>query len=143
MSNLDSIQRAVERLARLKGERPYRVLNADDQEGARISLKLSLKEVALLKTFNLEIHEAKDGVEAMQKLQADDYDYAFMDVSMPRMDGVQVFKSIMRTKPDHVGRFIFVTGHDDFPALEAALDDGALEILRKPVEAKHLLKFFP
>ncbi len=45
-----------------------------------------------------EVDEAGDGMEAVAKVKAEDYDVIIMDVMMPRLDGFSACKEIRKTK---------------------------------------------
>ena len=79
----------------MQAHQPIRVLIVDDQARARKSLK------ALLSTWSLvgEVHEAADGREAVQLVQALRPDVVLMDVRMPELDGLQATAQIKALWP--------------------------------------------
>src|SRR5438552_10954428 len=55
---------------------------------------------------------------------------AILDVWMPDMNGLEVQACLRRDSPEP--RIIFISGRDDPPVRQAALDAGALAFLAKP-----------
>jgi DNA-binding NarL/FixJ family response regulator len=66
------------------------VLIVDDHPIVREGLKRILSEVGTIKIAG----EASDGVEALAKLEKDDYDLIMLDVSLPGRNGMEVLKEI-------------------------------------------------
>jgi len=66
----------------------YKVLIADDSEINRRVLQFFLEEA------NCEVHEANDGGEAWQKIQQDQFDFVFLDIQMPVLNGSEVCEKI-------------------------------------------------
>jgi signal transduction histidine kinase/ActR/RegA family two-component response regulator len=69
-------------------DRPARVLLVDDHPMNRELGK------ALLTIAGCEVVTADDGAEAVEAVQADDFDLVLMDVHMPRMDGLAAARAI-------------------------------------------------
>lgn len=69
-----------------------RVLVVDDEE----KIRNVIKEYAEFEGY--EIDEAADGMEAIAKCKAEDYDIIIMDVMMPKLDGFSSIKEIRKTK---------------------------------------------
>jgi two-component system LytT family response regulator len=107
-----------------------RVLLVDDEPLANAGLR------ALLASHrDLEIvGEALSGAEAIQKILTLSPDLVFLDVQMPKCDGFEVLRSVLRrgrvdAKPFRV---IFVTAYDEFAV--RAFEVRALDYLLKPVD---------
>jgi len=96
-----------------------RILIADDfaliREGLRkvLDAKPDLEVVA----------EASDGAEAVDKALRDDVDLAILDISMPRMTGIQAAAELHRRKPEL--RIVILSMHDSDQLLFEALKAGA------------------
>ncbi len=69
-----------------------RILIVDDEE----KIRTVIREYALFN--NYETDEAADGVEAVNKCLAQDYDLVIMDIMMPGLDGYSACKQIRRDK---------------------------------------------
>ena len=67
-----------------------RILVADDEE----KIRLVIKEYASFEGY--EVHEAADGMEAVEMCRVHNYDAVIMDVMMPRLDGFSACKEIKK-----------------------------------------------
>jgi DNA-binding LytR/AlgR family response regulator len=77
------------------------------------------------------VAEARNGLEALQQLDAEQPSICFLDVHMPGLSGIEVAQ--------HIGRrahLVFVTAYDQY-ALQA-FERGVLDYLVKPVQAERL-----
>ncbi len=113
---------------------PLRSLIVDDEAPARSRLRRLLAPFVAVGRL-AEPHEAADGVEALQTMQAASvpYDLVFLDVRMPELDGFDVLD---RLRPDHRPAVVFTTAYDEY-ALRA-FDAAAVDYLLKPVDAERL-----
>ena len=98
-----------------------RVMLADDHELVRSGLRLVLDAQPDIKV----VSEASDGAEAVQKGLADEIDLAVIDVSMPRLTGLQAAAELRRRRPGL--RVLLLSMHDNeqyfFAALKAERRD--------------------
>ena len=80
------------------------------------------------------IGEARDGLEALEKISGLRPDLVFLDVEMPGLNGFQVLQSL----PEDVALplVVFTTGYDQHAL--AAFEANAVAYLMKPVEAERL-----
>jgi CheY-like chemotaxis protein len=72
------------------GRRPLRVLVVDDDPDIRTIVAATLRMMAI----PLEIVEAQDGVEALERARESTPDLAILDVMMPRMDGFDTCRAL-------------------------------------------------
>ncbi len=72
----------------------HKILIIDDELPVRFSLRMILKGFP-----NLEIDEAHNGREGLEKIQQKKYDLAFLDIKMPDMQGDEVVEAL-QTYPD-------------------------------------------
>jgi DNA-binding NarL/FixJ family response regulator len=72
-----------------------KILLADDKELARAAIKLLLSDRTDLEI----IAEAADGEEAVEKARIERPDIAILDIAMPRMNGIQAAREILRFSP--------------------------------------------
>ncbi|MBQ9016093.1 MAG: response regulator transcription factor [Firmicutes bacterium] len=77
-----------------------------------------------------------DGEEAMDYLDAAEYDCVILDIMMPRRDGLQVLQQ-MRQRGDHTP-VMFLTARDSIEDRVRGLDLGAADYMIKPFSFKEL-----
>jgi DNA-binding NarL/FixJ family response regulator len=94
-----------------------RVLIADDHGIVRSGLRMLIDRQSDMSV----VAEAEDGVDALERTQNEHPDVAVLDVSMPRMTGLQAAREIRSHSPDT--RVLLLSMHDDeryfFEGLEA------------------------
>jgi len=98
---------------------PTRILVADDHEIVRRGLRLVLDREADLEV----VAEAADGAEAVNRAVADDVHLAVLDVSMPRLTGLQAARELARRKPEL--RTLMLSMYENEQFLFEALKAGA------------------
>ena len=96
-----------------------RVLVADDHEIVRRGLKLVMEREADLDV----VAEAADGAEAVVRALEPDIHLAILDVSMPRMTGLQAVRELARRKPEL--RTLILSMYENEQFLFEALKAGA------------------
>jgi DNA-binding NarL/FixJ family response regulator len=96
-----------------------RILIADDHAIVRSGLKKVLDAKADLEV----VGEADDGAEAVEKAIAEDVHLAILDVSMPRMTGIQAAAELHKRKPEL--KTLMLSMHDSEQFLFEALRAGA------------------
>jgi len=67
------------------GRRPLRALVVDDDPDIRMIVTATLRKMAI----PIEVVQAQDGIEALEKAREATPDLAVLDVMMPRMDGFE------------------------------------------------------
>jgi len=70
---------------------PIRVLIADDHPLHRTMLSLWFEEEGIVVTG-----EARDGEEALRKMDQEEFDVIILDISLPKRDGIEVLKELRR-----------------------------------------------
>ena len=107
-----------------------RALVIDDEELARRRLrKMLLKYEGELQV----VGEARNGEEAVEKIEFHHPDVIFLDVQMPSFDGFEVVRRL-RQKPF----IVFTTAYDEY-ALKA-FEENSVDYLLKPIEEARLDK---
>lgn len=103
---------------------PFTSLLVDDEPLAREGLRMLLSRDADV----LEIHEARNGQEAVEAIRKFRPQLVFLDVQMPNMNGFEVTEEI---GAEHMPHVVFVTAHDKY-AIQA-FEINAIDYLLKPV----------
>jgi DNA-binding NarL/FixJ family response regulator len=96
-----------------------RILIADDHAIVRSGLKKVLDAKADLEV----VAEAEDGADAVEKALKQDVHVVVLDVSMPRMTGIQAAAELQKRKPEL--RIVMLSMHDSEQFLFEALKAGA------------------
>lgn len=109
-----------------------KVLVADDDQGLRLSVKS-----ALISTGRFQVDEAFDGLNAVEKIKASNYDIAILDVDMPRLNGLEALKLIKEQNPGIV--VVMMTAFATIDHAVQAVKDGAYNYLSKPVQGDELV----
>lgn len=86
-----------------------------------------------------DVTTAPDGPEALAWIERRPFDLILTDIKMPRMDGVDLFTSIIHLSSDFSGKVIFLTGDTLNPRTREFLDRGGHPFLAKPFEIEQLL----
>ncbi len=92
---------------------------------------------SILRRSGYAVTSAIDGLEAIDRARERPFDITFMDIKMPRMDGVEAYRRIKQIRPDSV--VIMMTAYSDDDLLEQALQVGAYDILYKPLDMEEIL----
>lgn len=108
---------------------PLRAILADDERPARSYLAALLRGMPDVTV----VGEATNGTEAVQLIESEAPDVAFLDLQMPEVDGLGVVRLVRKPKLPLV---IFVTAHDEY-ALKA-FELNAVDYLLKPVDEARL-----
>jgi len=116
---------------------PLHALVVEDNEHMRILLR------TVLKAFGMrEIHECKDGTDALHYLTLNRPDFILTDLAMAPMDGLTFTRAVRELpgRADCVVPIIMLTGYTERRRVEAARDAGVTEILAKPVTPSGLFQ---
>jgi DNA-binding NtrC family response regulator len=91
----------------------------------------------ILADLGYEADIAFDGFSALEKIRARPYDVALLDLKMPGMDGLTLYREIKRLRADTVA--IIVSAYASSSTAEEALAAGAWKVLAKPVDLPKLM----
>jgi DNA-binding NarL/FixJ family response regulator len=113
-------------------DRPTRLLLADDHTLVRSGLRRILDAEPDLEV----VAEASDGADAVEQALATELDLAILDVSMPRMTGLQAARRIREQRPElHV---LILSMHDNEEFFFEALRAGAAGYVLKTAAERDL-----
>lgn len=111
-----------------------RVMLADDHAVVRAGLRMILNAEADLQV----VAEVEDGAQAVIRGAADDVDLAILDISMPRVTGLQATRELLRRRPDL--RVLILSMHEGEQYLYEALKAGASGYVLKSVADRDIVE---
>jgi len=111
------------------------VLLVDDDAQMRLSIRRALRQIGF---DGAEIAEAGDGAEAVERGMDPAIDLAVLDVSMPRMTGLQAARELAARRPEL--RMLILSMHDDEGYLFEALKAGTAGYVLKSVADRDLVE---
>jgi ATP-dependent Lon protease len=125
-------ERILEYLAvrTLRLERPFQVLVVDDEEIARTNLE------HILKKEGYQVKTAENGIKALEKIKAQEFDLILTDLKMEKMDGIQLLEAAKEIAPH--AAIMMVTGYATVDSAVMALQKGAVHYLSKPIKIDEL-----
>jgi DNA-binding NarL/FixJ family response regulator len=115
---------------------PVRILLVDDHPIVRQGLRTLLEG----RTGWEVVGEASDGVEALEKVSSLQPDVVVLDVTMPRMNGLEACRVMQQKLNENPVEILFVTQHDSPQMMREALDAGARGYVVKSNAARDLLE---
>ncbi len=108
-----------------------RILIADDESIIRLDLREMLVEMG-----HEVVGEAADGYEAVSLARSLDPDLVFLDIKMPRMDGLEALGLMNGEEARPV---VVLTAFSERSVIERAVELGAKAYLVKPFESANLV----
>jgi two-component system chemotaxis response regulator CheY len=105
-----------------------KILVVDDASFMRTVLKDIIKSNGLA----TEIIEAGDGVDGVKAYQTNKPNLVTMDVNMPRADGIQALRAIMKIDP--TAKVVMVTSVEQKQIVQDAMKLGARDYIVKPFD---------
>ena len=84
-----------------------------------------------------EVDQAKDGREAVQRVENDFYDLVVSDLNLPRVDGMKVLEYVIDQSPGTM--CIIITGYGTIKSSVEAIKKGAFDYISKPIKSDELL----
>jgi len=114
-----------------KAQMPWAVLIVEDEEAQRRIL------ADFLKGQGYRVQTAADGKEGLTKFQQDLFDFVLADYKMPGMDGLSLLREIRGVNPE--ARVVLLTAFATVESAVAAMKEGALDYLTKPVNLEEVL----
>ncbi len=107
-----------------------RILIVDDEEIVRESLSGWLRE------DGYRVDTAPDGPTALDKVRAERWAIALVDLKMPGMDGLQVLQEIRRIRPEVA--VVIMTAYATVDTAVSAMKLGAYDYLVKPFDPEEM-----
>jgi CheY-like chemotaxis protein len=91
----------------------------------------------ILTDLGYEVESAHDGPSALELVRQRPFDVALLDLKMPGMDGLTLFRQIKKQRAGTVS--MLVTAYATPATAEEALAAGAWKVVSKPVDLRKLL----
>ena len=107
-----------------------KVLIVDDQKSVRQVTRMTLEEIGVR-----HIHEAENGVKAIDTATLQPLDLIISDYNMPEMDGLGLLRAVRGHPAARRVPFILVTGRGDKELVVKAAQAGANNYVVKPFTA--------
>jgi two-component system, NarL family, response regulator NreC len=104
-----------------------KILLADDHSVLRAGLKLLLNS----EDDFMVVGEAADGEEALQLIETIPADILLLDLSMPKMNGLECLREIKKRKLQHRIKILVLTMYQDEQCIKEAMQLGAFGYLEK------------
>ncbi len=95
--------------------------------------------VANLDPLGCGVVTAADGVEALEKIQAESFDLILLDVMMPRMSGFEVCRKLKSDPETRDIPILMVTALNELGDIERGVECGTDDFISKPVNRLELL----
>jgi CheY-like chemotaxis protein len=109
-----------------------RALIVDDDEPIRVML------AAIVRQQGFQVDTARDGEEAIAKLQNGTYDVILLDLMMPRVNGYDVLRHIGKTNPKLLSRTIVATAVPE-REIQREITQPVYRVHLKPFELPRLI----
>ncbi len=103
-----------------------KILIVDDEQRMRHLLSI------ILKKKGYEVHEAEDGMQALEMLSRNSFDLVITDVKMPRLDGWGLLRRIQKQSLDCP--VVFITAFGTVESAVEAMHEGVMDFIAKPFE---------
>lgn len=114
-------------------ERRPIVLVVDDLEVNRELLEAHLEELGY------DVRQAKDGYEALDAIEAEEPDLIYLDIQMPRLDGLTVCRMLKEHSTRRLIPIVLLTALGDRATRLDGIEAGADDFLTKPFDGQELL----
>ncbi len=111
------------------------VLIVDDSAVIRNSLCF------LLENEGFEVQTAANGIEGLEKGQAQQFDTIIADINMPKMHGYELIKEIRKKDNYKDVPIIIITTEEEANDKRKGVEAGANLFLIKPTEPKKMVKY--
>ena len=97
---------------------------------------LMTRELMTKYLSNWDVQTASSAVEALEKLNSENYQIIIVDINMPGINGIELLKEVKETRP--LTQAIVSTASYDVDHLISALEAGACDFLLKPLNKEDI-----
>ncbi|MDX1439772.1 MAG: sigma-54 dependent transcriptional regulator, partial [Rubricoccaceae bacterium] len=113
------------------------ILIADDEPNIRRSIRNILEDELIFEDVKMDVEEAVDGDEALEKLKSTPFDLALLDIKMPKRDGMEVMADVAAA--EITTPVVMISGHGTVETAVEATRLGAIDFLEKPFDLNRLV----
>ncbi len=106
------------------------VLVVDDESSVQATFKLFLKKAGLSRVI------VSNGEEAIAALKKQKFDFCFLDLVLPDIQGDEIFRQAREIDPNLP--VVIITGYPDSEILDRILRHGPVSVLKKPLKVEQL-----
>ena len=110
-----------------------KILLTDDDHLIRFTIKSMLNDILPQECIFIE---ASNGREMINRCIDSDPDIAFVDISMPCLDGISAIEECKKISP--YTEFVILTGYSDFNYAKKCISLGVADYILKPVSSDYL-----
>jgi len=107
-----------------------KIMIVDDEETVRMFLKRVVEEMGHTAI------EAENGVQGLDLLADNQIDLFFVDVYMPKMNGIGYLEKVKKMDPNAV--IIMMTGHPSADTIVETIEDDGYTYISKPMKVEHV-----
>lgn len=108
-----------------------KILVVDDEKSIRNTMK------DILEYEEYEVVLAENGKEALDAVEANNFDVIFCDIKMPEMDGIEILDKLQKKCPEIP--VIMISGHGTIDAVVECIKKGAYDFIEKPLDLNRIL----
>lgn len=108
-----------------------KILVADDEAGVRRFFE------KLLPPPEYQVGGAEDGREALEKLRCNEYDMLILDLVLPGVDGMEVFRRVRKDHPKMP--VLVITGYPSEETTRESVEWECIDYITKPFDADEVL----
>jgi two-component system chemotaxis response regulator CheY len=113
----------------------HRILIVEDSPTMRQLLVFALRRIP-----DVDLVEARDGMDGLRQVTADHFDLLLVDINMPVMDGLKLISLIRQDDGLRSLPIVVITTEGAREDRERALALGANEYLTKPIQVNRVLE---
>src|SRR6266576_5810979 len=110
-----------------------RILLVDDDT----ALLQALSQLVSLRMATVQVDTSDSALQALELIQARDYDAIVSDIKMPGMDGLTLLSRIQQWRPETPT--LLITGHGEHELAVQGLRGGAYDFIQKPIDRDYVV----
>lgn len=115
-------------------QHPLNILVVEDNLINQKMIKMTLFKLGY------EVSIANNGLEALEKVEQVNYDLVFMDLQMPKMDGLSATKEILKREKTKDLKIVAMTANSFKEDRDACIASGMIDFISKPVKISRLVE---